>query len=100
MCKELKIIEENIKWSQIKLIDLRNLAAKHLAFKHKTKLEDLVDSLNIKYQMNIKLIYLPKFHCECNPIEKYWAQLKNDFRLHNDQDSKGEILTARILDSR
>jgi hypothetical protein len=56
--------------------------------------------ISIKYQMNIKIIYLPKFHCECNPIEMYWAQLKNDFRKNNDQDTNGDLLTERICNSR
>jgi hypothetical protein len=100
MCKELEIIGTHVQWKQIKLNDLRKLAAQHPAFKRKTKLEDLIETLNFKYQMNIKIIYLPKFHCECKPIEMYWAQLKNDFRKNNDQDTNGDLLTERICNSR
>ena len=100
ICKELKIIDENIQSKQIKLNDLRNLAAQHPAFKRKTKLEHLIERLNTEHSLNIKLIFLPKFHCECNPIEMYWAQLKNDFRKNNNQESNGELLLQRILNSR
>ena len=27
-------------------------------------------------------IFLPKFHCECNPIEQLWAEAKRETRKH------------------
>ena len=46
-------------------------------FKDKTTLlQELVESLG-----HI-CIYLPKFHCELNPIESCWCQAKNVLRAH------------------
>ena len=100
LCKELKIIGENAESKDFKLSELRELAATHPAFKRKTKLENLIETFNKQHNMDLKIIYLPKFHCECNPIEMYWAQLKNDFRKHNNQESNGELITQRILNAR
>jgi hypothetical protein len=79
-------------WKAIKLTDLRILASNHPAFKRKSELEDLIQNLNSQHNLNIRLIYLPKFLCEM-----FWAQLKNDFRQENDQDSNGDLLFERIL---
>ena len=35
---------------------------------------------NQKNNMDIKLVHVPKFNCELNPIEMYWANLKCFFR--------------------
>ena len=50
---------------KIKLEDLGNLLLTHPAFTNEknTRLEQLAS----KY--NIKIIWLPKYHCELNPIE-------------------------------
>jgi hypothetical protein len=61
--KELKIIEESTLWKAIKLTDLRILASNHPAFKRKSELEDLIQNLNSQHNLNIRLIYLPKFLC-------------------------------------
>ena len=50
--------------------------------------------------MDIKLVHVPKFHCELNPIEMYWANLKYFFKKNNDQRSNEEILKKRILEAR
>lgn len=46
----------------------------HPVFKPITKLEELAS----KY--NIKVTYLPKFHCEMNPIEGLWCYVKQFVR--------------------
>ena len=100
MCKELNIIDQNLKTSQIHLEDLRKKAAEHPAFKHTSKLELLVNSFNEKYNMDIKLIFVPKFHCELNTIEMYWAFLKNHFRKNNEQSTNEQIVVNLILEAR
>ena len=49
--------------------------------------------------MDVRLIYLLKFHCELNSIEMYWAQLKNEFRKIDNQSSNGDLLKDNILNS-
>jgi transposase len=36
----------------------------------------------------IRIIWLPKFHCELNPIEGVWCYLKRHVRMRNTQDWK------------
>ena len=50
--------------------------------------------------MNLKIEETPKFHCKLNPIEMYWAQIKNYFRKINDQSKNGELMEKRILESK
>ena len=60
--------------TDLKLDDLRKHLLNHPIFKPTTKLEDLAK----KYK--IKIIFLPKFHCELNPIEGVWCYLKQYVR--------------------
>ena len=50
--------------------------------------------------MEVKLIYLPKFHCELNPFGMFWAQLKNECRKNNDQTSNCDLLKENIMNSK
>lgn len=43
----------------------------------KPRIMEEVDKLNDK---KIFILFLPKFHCELNPIELIWAHIKNHFR--------------------
>ena len=53
----------------------------HIAFSDKnTNLEKLAK----RYKINI--IWCPKYHCELNPIEGLWCDLKRYVRKHNKQD--------------
>lgn len=68
------------------------MAKKHPAFNTATKIESLA------FSYNVKIIFLPKYHCEMNPIESVWCFSKNYWRKRNDQtfDRSFEL----ILDSR
>ena len=78
IAKELNLIPESSKSAIYKLNDLKELLKRHPAFKEETKLEELARRFN-----NIKIIYLPKFHCEMSPIEGVWAFGKNKVRRSN-----------------
>ncbi|RNA26174.1 hypothetical protein BpHYR1_000631, partial [Brachionus plicatilis] len=55
---------------KIKLADLKKLVSVHPAFNSVNKLE----ILGKKY--GIKVIFIPKYHCELNPIEEeFWRCL-------------------------
>ncbi len=63
------------------LFELRSILSKHKAFsEYDTRLEKVA----IKYDVLIR--WLPKFHCELNPIEGMWCFLKNYVRKRNDQN--------------
>jgi len=47
-------------------------------------------------QHDIAVIFLPKFHCELNPIEQCWGYAKRIYRLNPDS-SKQEALEANAL---
>lgn len=100
LCKELEIIGSDINFNQITLPKLRDLASKHPAFKLTSKLDIVVNDFNEKHNMNIKLHYVPKFHCELNPIEMYWANLKRTFRCENEQKTSEESVIKLIKDAR
>ena len=60
----------------------------------KTKLEALLT------EHGYKGIFIPKFHCELNPIERVWAQSKQYTRARCDYSFKGlEDTIGPALDS-
>ena len=61
----------------IKLEEMRAELASHTDFKEeKTKIEHFLNDVGHVY------IFLPKFHCELNPIERCWAQAKRFTRAN------------------
>ena len=61
----------------MKLDDMREELASHFDFKEgKTKIEHFLNG------KGYACIFLPKFHCELNLIERCWAQAKRYTRSH------------------
>ena len=58
----------------------------------KTKLE------NLAKHYNVNIIHLPKFHCELNPIDGFWCNMKRFVRERNDQQY--DTMTSLIEQSR
>lgn len=81
ICKELNLIDSKVQTKDVSLNDLRNILLKHPAFGGEiTRLERLASSYGHK------VIFCPKFHCELNPVEGCFCDLKQFVRKHNDQD--------------
>ena len=78
LCKELDLICEDAVMKDYSLARLRDLISTHKAFDERTILEIEAE----KY--GIKLLFLPKFHCELNPIESYWCFIKQYIRKRTD----------------
>lgn len=80
ICKDLGLINDEIGKNDLKLPELRELLSKHPAFcDNNTNLGRLAISYGLK------VIFCPKYHCELNPIEGLWCDLKRYVRTHNDQ---------------
>lgn len=73
-----KVLEERgINTTTLKANDMREILANHSDFaSEKTMVEHLLESEGLKGT------FLPKFHCELNPIERVWGQAKKYSRAH------------------
>ena len=94
-CKGLRQIDIELGFdidSIEKLNDLKALLVIHPAFSVSSKLEEL----GKKY--GVKIIFLPKFHCELNPMEGVWCHNKQYVRRRTDQ--KFEKMKNLIKESR
>ena len=60
------------------LPNLKEIVSHHIAFQNITKLE------KIALENKIKIIFVPKFHCELNPIEGFWCFTKQYVRKRNE----------------
>lgn len=70
-----KVLEERgINTATLKADDMRSLLPYH--HDEKTMIEHLLETEGLKG------IFLPKFHCELNPIERVWGQAKKCSRAH------------------
>ena len=82
IAKELGLIESDAetKDKRYLLAKLKEILSDHIAFKSITKLEKL------SLENGFKIIFVPKFHCELNPIEGLWCYMKRYVRTRNDQN--------------
>ena len=68
----------------MKAADIRKALGEMHDFKYeKTKVEHLVRN------RGYRAIFIPKFHCELNPIEACWGQSKRYTRAHCDYSFQG-----------
>ena len=68
---QLVLEERGIDTGKMKAADMRLVLASHAEFKNeKTALECLMQ------EKGERAIFLPKFHCELNPIERGWGEAK------------------------
>lgn len=76
--------ERGVDTSGMKATDMRVVLGSHADFKNeKTALEHFVQ------EKTHRAIYLPKFHCELNPIERVWGEAKCFTRSHCDYSFAG-----------
>ena len=84
--KGMRIVleERGVDTSRMKAPDMRLVLRSHADFKNeKTAVESLVQ------EKGQRAIYLPKFHCELNPIERVWGEAKRFTRSHCDYSFAG-----------
>ena len=77
--KGMKIVlqERGIDITNMKAADMRLVLGSHADFKNeKTALEYFM------HEKGQRTIFLPKFHCELNPIERVWGEAKRFTRSH------------------
>ena len=79
VAKEIGVIEQDVKSCEILLPNLRAEMLKHQAFKENTRLEQLAG------EFGVKIIFMPKYHCEISPIEGVWRHEKSYSRKFSDQ---------------
>ena len=61
------------------LPELKTILEQHPAFQNVSKLEQMAATFGVK------IVFAPKYHCECNPIEGLWCWMKNYVRTRSDQ---------------
>jgi hypothetical protein len=83
IAKEMGVVEQDVKTCEIRLPDLRARMLGHLAFTENTRLEQLAA------EFGVKIIFLPKYHCEISPVEGVWRHEKDFTRKFNDQKFAG-----------
>ena len=95
--KGMKIVleERGIDTTGMRAAYMRLVLGHHADFKfEKTALEHFMQ------EKGQRAIYLPKFHCELNPIERVWGEAKRYIRVHCDYSFAGlERTIIPALDS-
>ena len=79
-------VELGLQVDGMKLGEIKALLKAHPAFEKKTRLQAVCE------RYNVKLIYVPKYHCELNPIEGLWCHQKRYVRTRTDQSFEKMIL--------
>ena len=81
----IQVLKERGKYRNgMKLEEMRQEIASHPDFKNeKTKIEHFLNN------KGYACVFLPKFHCELNPIERVWAQAKRYTRAYCDYSIVG-----------
>ena len=89
------LIERGINVTKMKAEQMREVLQEMPDFKYeKTKVETLLHSNNFQGY------FIPKFHCELNPIERVWGQSKKFTRANCDYSFKGlENILDQSLDT-
>ena len=84
--KGMKLVlqERGIDTERMKAADMRLVLGNHDDFKYeKTALEYLIR------ERGQRMLFVPKFHCELNPIERVWGEAKRYTRSHCDYSFAG-----------
>lgn len=84
--KGMKLVleERGFDTTKMKAADMALVLGNHHDFKHeKTALEHVIKS------KGHYCVYIPKFHCELNPIERVWGKAKQYTRSHCDYSFAG-----------
>jgi hypothetical protein len=80
----LVLQERGVDTSRMKAADMCLVLGNHADFKYeKTAVEYLLQS------KGHRALFLPKFHCELNPIERIWGEAKRYTRSHCDYSFPG-----------
>ena len=88
-------IERRIDVRGMKLEDMRKELASHPDFQ-----DEQPEIVNFLKRKGHACLFLPKFHCELNPIEKCWAQAKRYTRAHTNYTiQKLRLMVPDGLDS-
>ena len=88
------LIERRIDVRGMKLEDMRKELASHSDFR-----DEQPEIANFLKRKGHACLFLPKFHCELNPIEKCWAQAKRYTRAHTNHTKKLRLIVPDGLDS-
>ena len=71
------LIERGVNVTKMKFDEMRELISTHPDFR-----DEQPEIVKFLRRSGFGCIFLPKFHCEINPIEKCWAQAKHYTRAH------------------
>ena len=71
------LIERGVNVTKMKFDEMRELISTHPDFR-----DEQPEIVKFLRRSGFGCIFLPKFHCEINPIEKCWAQAKRYTRAH------------------